>query len=294
MGFRVQGSGFGRNKMFWSFVIRHSSFVKTKERKTKNEKRKPFLLFTFYFLLFTLTACQQQTVTTLTPQIINTYPHDTQAFTQGLLVHEGKFYESTGEYGLSSLREVDITTGNAIRNQILDGQYFAEGLAQANDKLIQLTWQNGKAFVYDLATFNKEKTFAYEGEGWGLCYDSTDLYMSDGSATLFKRNAETFEVTGQIKVKQNGQGVTRLNELECVGEFVYANIWQTDKIVKVNKKNGNVVSEIDASNLLTSEERAALARGGVLNGIAYNPAADTFYITGKLWPKLFEVKFIEN
>ncbi|MGL4608876.1 MAG: glutaminyl-peptide cyclotransferase [Trueperaceae bacterium] len=252
------------------------------------------LRFTFYALLFTLTACQQQTTTTLTTQTINTYPHDNQAFTQGLLLHNGKFYESTGQYGLSSLREVNIASGNVIRNYVLDSQYFAEGLALVDNQLIQITWQEGEAFVYDIETFNKENTFTYEGEGWGLCYDGKDLYMSDGSATLFKRNAETFDVTGQIKVKQNGQDVTMLNELECVGEFVYANVWQTDKIMKINKANGNVVSEIDASNLLSSEERAELSRDAVLNGIAYNPEADTFYITGKLWPKLFEVKFIEK
>jgi glutaminyl-peptide cyclotransferase len=272
-----------------SFRFQISDF---KFQQIKTYKYLIFSLFTLHSSLFTLIACQQQTVTPLTPQIINTYPHDNQAFTQGLVLHNGKFYESTGQYGLSSLREVKITTGNALRNQVLDGQYFAEGLALMNNKLIQITWKEGKAFVYDLATFNKEKTFSYEGEGWGLCYDGTNLYMSDGSATLYKRNAETFEVAERIQVKENGQAVMMLNELECVGEFVYANIWQTDRIIKINKKNGAVMSDIDASTLLSSEERASLAQGGVLNGIAYNPDADTFYITGKLWPKLFEVKFV--
>jgi glutaminyl-peptide cyclotransferase len=278
-------------KIFWSFVVRHSSFVNIQKRKTKNEKRKTFLPFTF--LLFTFVGCQQQP-TTLTPQVINTYPHDDQAFTQGLLLHDGKFYESTGLEGLSSLREVEITTGKTLRMLTLDSKYFAEGLALVNDKLIQITWKNGEALVYDLATFNKEKTFRYEGEGWGLCYDGADLYMSDGSTALYKRNAESFEVIGQMQVNYKGKPVTQLNELECVGEFVYANIWQTDNIVKINKKTGNVVSTIDAGNLLSSEERSSLAQGGVLNGIAYNPEADTFYITGKLWPKLFEVKFVEK
>ncbi len=259
----------------------------------KRQPLNPLLLLPLFSFLLSLTSCQQQTSTTLKTQVINTYPHDTQAFTQGLVLYDGKLYESTGQYGLSSLREVDITKGNALRNYVLDSQYFAEGLALVNDKLIQITWREGKAFVYDLATFNKEKTFSYEGEGWGLCYDGTDLYMSDGSATLYKRNPETFEIIGQVKVKQNSQDVVMLNELECVAEFVYANIWQTDKIVKINKENGNVVSDIDASNLLSSEERAALPQGAVLNGIAYNLAADTFYITGKLWPKLLEVKFVE-
>jgi glutaminyl-peptide cyclotransferase len=285
-------------KNLWLFVIGYLSFIKSQKRKTKNEKRRnlfaSYLLpFTLYLLLFTLVSCQQQ-ATTLTPQIINAYLHDNQAFTQGLVLYNGKFYESTGQYGVSSLREVDITTGNAIRNYVLDSQYFAEGLALVGDKLIQITWQEGRAFVYDLATFNKEQTFSYQGEGWGLCYDGKDLYMSDGSATLYKRNAETFEVTGQIQVKQNGQAVTMLNELECVADSVYANIWQTDKIMKINKSNGTVVNEIDASNLLSNEERASLPQGAVLNGIAYNPEADTFYITGKLWPKLFEVKFVEK
>jgi glutaminyl-peptide cyclotransferase len=275
-----------------SLVIGCWSSARNLQPKTKTQKLKP-LFFLFPLLLFALAACQQQP-TTLRPQIINTYPHDTQAFTQGLLLHNGKFYESTGQYGLSSLREVEITTGNVSRIQILDSQYFAEGLALVDDKLIQITWREGRAFVYDLATFDREHTFSYEGEGWGLCYDGKDLYMSDGSATLFRRSPETFEVTGQVQVKQNGQAVTMLNELECVSEFVYANVWQTDKIMKINKANGNVVSEIDASNLLSSEERARLPQGAVLNGIAYHPEADTFYITGKLWPKLFEVKFVEK
>jgi glutamine cyclotransferase len=262
------------------------------EVKTQTLSPRPyFSLFTF--LLFTLAGCQQQP-STLTPQVLNTYPHDTSAFTQGLLLHDGKFYESTGLNGQSSLREVNVQTGEVIRMLQLDDEYFAEGLALVGDNLIQITWQNGDAFVYNVDTFNKEKTFSYQGEGWGLCYDGTNLYMSDGSANLYKRNPETFEVSGQIQVKQNGQAVTQLNELECVGEFVYANIWQTDKIIKINKTNGQVIAEVDASSLLNSEERAELSRDAVLNGIAYNPEADTFYLTGKLWPKVFEVKFVEK
>ena len=144
---------------------------------------------------------------------MNTYSHDAQAFTQGLVYANGKFYESTGLNGRSSLREVDVKSGQVIRILPIDETYFAEGLAKVNSKLIQITWQNGEAFVYDLETFSKEKTFSYEGEGWGLCYDGKDLYMSDGSATLFKRNPETFEVTGKIPVKLNGQAIDQLNEL---------------------------------------------------------------------------------
>ena len=249
-----------------------------------------FLLFTFYFLLV---SCQQKPVTQI-PQILNTYPHDAEAFTQGLVYANGKFYESTGLNGRSSLREVNIKSGEVIRGLALGDEYFAEGLAKVNNKLIQITWQNGEVFVYDLETFNKEKTFSYEGEGWGICYDGTDLYMSDGSGTLFERDPETFEVTRQITVKHNGQNVDELNELECVDEFVYANVWQTDQILKVNKKTGLVVSEIDASLLLTSVERSQLGPDAVLNGIAYNADTQSFYVTGKLWPKLFEVKFVEK
>jgi glutamine cyclotransferase len=259
-------------------------------RQAEREKRRNFfyfLLFTFYFLLF-LVSCQQKTTTQI-PQILNTYPHDAEAFTQGLVYVDGKFYESTGLNGRSSLREVDVTTGEVIRILPLEEKYFAEGLAKVNNKLIQITWQNGEAFVYDLETFNQEKTFSYEGEGWGLCYDGKDLYMSDGSSTLFKRNPETFEITGTVQVTLNGQAVDQLNELECVDNAVYANVWQTDRILKINKTNGKVISEIDASNLLSTNEKQGV---DVLNGIAYNPDTQTFFITGKLWPKLFEVKFV--
>ncbi len=249
-----------------------------------------FLLFTFYFLLF---SCQQKTTTQI-PQVLNTYSHDAGAFTQGLVYANGNFYESTGLNGRSSLREVDIKSGEVIRSLSLEDEYFAEGLARVDNKLIQITWQNKEAFVYDLETFSKEKTFNYEGEGWGLCYDGKDLYMSDGSSTLFKRNAATFEVISQVQVKLNGQSVDQINELECVDDVVYANVWQTDRILKVDKSSGQVLTEIDASTLLSTEERQGMDPNAVLNGIAYNPENQSFYITGKLWPKLFEVKFVEK
>jgi glutamine cyclotransferase len=252
-----------------------------------------FLFSLFSFFLFTLVSCQQK-ATIQIPQILNTYPHDAEAFTQGLIYSEGKFYESTGLNGRSSLREVDIKTGEVVRILPIDEVYFAEGLAKVDNKLIQITWQNGEAFVYDLETFNKEKTFRYEGEGWGLCYDGKDLYMSDGSATLFKRDSETFEIISQVQVSFQGKPVMRLNELECVGEVVYANIWQTDNIVKINKSNGNVLTQIDASSLISADERQGMDPNAVLNGIAYNPDTQTFFITGKLWPRLFEVNFVDQ
>ena len=250
-------------------------------------------LSSFFFLLlltFGLASCQQ-TTTTLEPQVLNTYPHDPDAFTQGLLFYGGDLYESTGLFGASSVREVDLETGEVIRTLPLAGDLFGEGLARVDDQLYQITWQSGRAFVYDLETFEQEGRFSYETEGWGLCYDGEDLYMSDGSATLFERDPETFEVTREAQVTLRGEPVERLNELECVGEHVYANVWQTDTIVKIDKSSGKVVGEIDASNLL---EGAPTNPDAVLNGIAYNPETETFYLTGKLWSELFEVRFVEE
>jgi glutamine cyclotransferase len=256
-----------------------------------------FKPLTFFSLFMGLVSCQQAT-TSATPEIINTYPHDPAAFTQGLLLHDGKLYESTGLYGESDLREVEIETGEVIRSQALPQTYFAEGLALVDNKLYQITWREGDAFIYDLATFNEEKRLRYDTEGWGLCYDGKDLYMTDGSALLYRRDPTTFaelsNVTVMLHKKGQKEAIARLNELECVADYVYANIWQTDTIVKINKKTGIVETEIDASNLLSAEERQGLNQNSVLNGIAYNPDSDTFYLTGKFWPKLFEVKFVKK
>ena len=250
------------------------------------------LVAALFVTLLGLGSCQSS-VTRQVPEVLATYPHDENAFTQGLLLFDGNLYESTGLFGRSSLREVNLGTGEVIRMLPLDSEYFAEGLAQVDDKLVQLTWQNGRAFVYDLDTFNEEGRFSYKTEGWGLCYDGESLYMTDGSATLFERDPETFEILSEKRVTLDNEPVTQLNELECVGEHVYANVWQTDRIVKIDKKSGRVVSNIDASDLFPIAERPA-DPNAVLNGIAYNPDTDTFYLTGKLWPKLFEVRFVDS
>ncbi|MCA9835518.1 MAG: glutaminyl-peptide cyclotransferase [Trueperaceae bacterium] len=249
--------------------------------------------FVTLLLSLSLVACQSQKVSHEVPQVLSSSSHDPIAFTQGLEYYNGKFYESTGLYGQSTLREVDMS-GTPIRQLRLSSDYFAEGLARVDQKLYQITWQEGKAFIYDLDTFNQLETFNYKGEGWGLCFDGTELYMSDGSSTLFKRDPDTFAVTKEITVTQENKPVERLNELECVDNYIYANVWLTDKIVKIDKASGDVVAEIDASQLLSSQERATLSKDAVLNGIAYNPDNDSFFVTGKLWPKLFEVKFIEK
>ena len=222
-------------------------------------------------------------------EVLDTREHDPAAFTQGLILHEGSLFESTGLRGRSSLREVDPDTGSVLRQIEIDAEYFAEGLERVDDRLIQLTWQSGTAFEYDLDSFAEIGRFEYETEGWGLCYDGERLVMSDGSSTLFFRDSETFALEGQIEVTLAGQPIDQLNELECVGDAVFANVWQTDTILRIDPNTGAVGARIDASGLLTTEEQAA---ADVLNGIVYDPETGHFLITGKLWPRLFEVRFV--
>ncbi|GAB4412493.1 MAG: glutaminyl-peptide cyclotransferase [Anaerolineae bacterium] len=230
----------------------------------------------------------------LQPEVLSVRPHDTSAYTQGLLLHDGYLYESTGRHGASTLRKVDPQTGEVLQMIRVPDEYFAEGLALVGNHLIQLTWQSEVAFVYDLETFEQVGTFNYDGEGWGLCTDGRYLYMSDGTPFLDVRDMQTFELIFSGLVTVQGSLVERLNELECVGDYIYANIWQTDYIVQIDKYNGVVVAVIDASNLLTDEERAQFDEQEVLNGIAYLPETDTFLITGKHWPKMYEVRFVEK
>ncbi len=225
-------------------------------------------------------------------RVVASYPHDPEAFTQGLLLHDGKLYESTGRYGRSSLRQVDLTTGAVIRRIDLPDSLFGEGLARVGKHLIQLTWRERLAQVYDLASFETVGKFSYATEGWGLCFDGKHLIMSDGSHRLYFRDPETFAVTRQLAVTLEGQQLSMLNEFECVGDTVYANVWPTERIVQIYKRNGVVKAVIHAASLLSPTERAALASGATLNGIAYDEATETFLVTGKLWPKLFRVRFV--
>ncbi len=265
---------------------------------------KILLTLTLLILLTVTAAAQDPTaapappwespnVEQLVPEILSQREHDSSAFTQGLLLHAGKFYESTGLYGESSLREIDFETNDILRGLVLPEEIFAEGLALVDDRLIQLTWQNQGAIVWDITTFEVVGVLEYEGEGWGLCYDGESLWMSDGSSTLFQRDPETFEIIGEVTVTLDGVAVTNLNELECVDESVYANVWYTDYILRIDKSDGTVNAVVNAFTLLTDEERAALTRdGAVLNGIAYDAENDVFWVTGKLWPTLFEVRFV--
>jgi len=238
-------------------------------------------------------AAAVSTVEFLVPQVLSVRPHDTNAYTQGLLWHEGSLYESTGQVGESNVREVNPETGEVLR-QVDVPDVFGEGLALVGDRLIEITWREQVAFVYSLETFASLGSFTYEGEGWGLCYDGERLVMTDGSANLFFRNPETFELIGQVPVTLDGQPISNLNEIECVDGQVYANVWLTDSIVRIDAATGSVTAFIDATGLLTAEERAAAGSNGVLNGIAYVPEEDIFFITGKLWPHLFEVRFVPS
>lgn len=225
-------------------------------------------------------------------KVVSTRPHDHSAYTQGLLLHEGSLYESAGQYGVSSLRQVDPATGEVRRRVNLPGRYFAEGLARVGDRLIQLTWQEGVAFVYRLSDFEKIGELPYTGEGWGLCHDGTRLIQSDGSDRLFFRDPETFAPMGEIAVRMNGAPLGQLNELECVDGAVYANVYMTEDIVRIDPATGEVTAVIDASGLLGPSDYQAGAE--VLNGIAYDPAKKTFLITGKNWPTLFEVELVPS
>jgi glutaminyl-peptide cyclotransferase len=227
----------------------------------------------------------------LTVRVIETHPHDRTAFTQGLVWHDGKIYESTGLRGRSTLRRVDLESGAVEERKSMAADVFAEGLAIVGDRLIQITWQNHKAFVYELDSFEKVDEFEYEGEGWGLCYDGERLVMSNGSDRLVFRDPDTFERIGSVRVTRAGRPVSELNELECVDGLVYANVWQTDAIVRIDPENGRVTGWIDASDLHPRRER----RPGedVLNGIAYVPETGRFLLTGKNWGNTYEVELIE-
>ncbi len=225
----------------------------------------------------------------LRARVLKRYPHDTKAFTQGLVWHDGVLYESTGRYGASSLRRVRLDDGKVLAERKLDRRFFGEGLARVDERLIALTWRAGQAIVSDLETLEKQGTLRYDGEGWGLCFDGTSLVMSDGSSTLTFRDPKTMEVHRRVTVRENGIPVRMLNELECVGPQVYANLWRRQEIVRIDPSTGNVTASIDARGLLSRE---AASRADVLNGIAYRPDTETFLLTGKLWPAVFEVEFI--
>ncbi len=238
-------------------------------------------------------GCGGGAVAELRYEITRQLPHDTLAYTQGLLLQDGTFFESTGQRGRSQLRQVEVATGEVLRARDLDAEHFGEGLAATGARLVQLTWQAGLAFVYDAATFEVVDTLRYEGEGWGLCYDGEALFMSNGSSVLTRRDPGTLAVLGEVRVTRDGFSQRDLNELECVDDHVYANVYGSNTIVRIDKRTGEVTGEVDAYGLFLQSSRPA-DEGAVLNGIAYDPATGLFYLTGKLWADMFEVRITEG
>lgn len=224
-------------------------------------------------------------------QVVHVYPHDASAFTQGLVFADGHLYESTGLNGRSSVRMVDLSTGQIQKNYDVPADYFAEGLTVWGNTLVQLTWQSHKGFVYDREKFALLKTFDYEGEGWGLTHDASQLIMSDGSAYLRFLDPKTFRETRRIHVvDESGKPVENLNELEYIRGEIYANIWKSDEIIRISPRTGKVLGWLDLASIIDKKELTN--RDAVLNGIAYDAAGDRLFITGKLWPRLFEIKVL--
>lgn len=228
-------------------------------------------------------------------QIVKSYPHDSAAFTQGLLYLDGYLYESTGLPGRSSVRKVELESGRVAQQYALLPDYFAEGLTDWGSNLLQLTYQSQTGFVYDRLTLKPKSGFAYSGEGWGLTHDTKRLIMSDGSSSLRFWDPTTFAETERITVRDRGQPVNDLNELEYVRGEIFANVWHTDRIARISPATGNVVGWIDLKGLLKPGEispSTPMAGEAVLNGIAYDGSKDRLFVTGKLWPRLFEVKIV--
>ena len=220
--------------------------------------------------------------------VVNSWPHDHNAFTQGLIYLNGELLESTGLEGRSSLRRVEFGSGKVLKQVDLASEYFAEGLATLGGKLYQLTWRNHKCFVYDLESFKLEKEFTYDGEGWGLATDGQSLILSDGTDQIRFLDPATFLVKKTIKVQDHGHPIPRLNELEYLNGTIFANIWLTDFVVCIDPATGTILGVIDFQGLLSPEEHKAGA--DILNGIAYDSTRDRLFVTGKLWPKIFEVR----
>jgi glutamine cyclotransferase len=221
-------------------------------------------------------------------EVINAWPHDPAAYTQGLEIYQGMLYESTGQYGASSLRQVELQTGRVLRRLDVPSQYFAEGLTVFQGKLYQLTWQSHKCFFYDPNSFQLLGEFHIETEGWGLTHDHRSLIMSDGTNQLRFLNPVNYTTEKSIRVFDGDRPLMQLNELEYIKGEIYANIWKTDWIVRIDPETGKILGWIDLKNLLPANERSASV--DVLNGIAYDEAHDRLFVTGKMWPKLFEIR----
>jgi glutaminyl-peptide cyclotransferase len=246
------------------------------------------LLFAAGVLSLPLTAQRRASPTPVSKhKVVKSYPHDRRAFTQGLVYLDGVLYEGTGLHGQSGIRKVKLETGEVLQQRPLDPKYFGEGIVVWGKSIVQLTWQSELGFVYDLTTLAPQKTFAYKGEGWGLTHDGKQIIMSDGTSSLRFLDPQSLKETGRITVRDNGVPVKDLNELEFVRGEILANVWQQHRIARISPKTGDITGWIDMTGLLSPSESAGV---DVLNGIAYDAAGDRLFVTGKLWPKLFEIE----
>mgnify|MGYP006290962667 CR=1 FL=1 len=253
----------------------------------KNYKIIILSLILLVCLSFSSAAFESKSLKKLDYRILDTYPHDSEAFTQGFEIYNDFLYEGTGLYGRSSLRKVKIENGKILKKINLNEKYFGEGITILNDKIYQLSWKENTAFVYN-TDFKLLKKIKYQGEGWGLTNDGKNLIMSNGSEYLYFRKPDNFKIIKKIEVKAGDKKIKNLNELEYHNGFIYANVWQTNYIVKINKKNGNAASYLDLSNIIKESLRD---KANDLNDIAYDPKKDNFLITGKLWPKIVRIDF---
>ncbi len=236
-------------------------------------------------------ACDSSSVLTGRVEVLETLPHDTLSYTQGLLLHEGELYESSGRYGASAVRRVDPASGQIRAMSALGEEHFAEGLALIEDRLLLLTWKERVAFRYSL-DFAEIDTLEFASDGWGACYDGTSLHTTSGGSALTARDPITLQARNSVQVSRGDEAVWEVNELECVGEFIYANVYQTTSILKIEAATGRVVMEWDIADLVPPDLRGSA--DAVANGIAHDPATDSFYITGKLWPVMYRVRLIEE
>jgi glutaminyl-peptide cyclotransferase len=223
-------------------------------------------------------------------EVVNTYPHDARAFCQGLAIDDGKLYEGTGQYGASSLREVELETGRVIRQFALDRQFFGEGITLMDDSIYQLTWRARQAFVFDRETLEYKGTLRYRGEGWGLTHDGTHLIMSDGTSTLRFLDPATFSEVRRVSVRDGRRRIDQLNELEYVEGEIYANIWKSDFIARISPADGRILGWIDLTALWPLRQRPDAE--AVLNGIAWDAQQQRLFVTGKHWPRLYEIRVV--
>ena len=253
-----------------------------------------FRILPFLFCAVALHACtaSAQNVKTYGYKVEEVLPHDVASYTQGLFFHDGALYESAGQYGESSFRKVDLKTGRVLQRMTFEGRYFAEGSCVLNGRLYVLTWQEKECFVYDIKTWNRLGTLRYLGEGWGLTTDGKSLIMSDGTSTITFRNPDSFAVERSVTVTLRGQNVRYLNELEYIKGEIWANVYGTDQIVRIDPATGAVRAVINLRGILPQNLRKP--RTDVLNGIAYDPRDGAVYVTGKYWPKMYRITLAEK